>query len=211
MTRLVWALPGSRRFDAGLDRGVLYPRTGPGVPWNGLISIDEAPSGGDLESLYYDGVKYLDVIASEDFHATLEAFGAPDEFAACDGVKTLVPGLSVTHQPRETFGLSYRTLIGNDIQATIGYKLHIVYGCTASPAGVSYQTKTQATEAGSKQWEINSVPPPANTYKPTAHLIIDSTKISGAILAELEALLYGDATTTPSLPSQTTIIGVLSG
>ena len=115
MSRVEWNLPGERFFEAGVDRGVLYPKLGQGVPWNGLVSVSENTSGGDLESLYFDGIKYADIIAAEDFQATVEAYSSPPEFAAADGMKMLSPGLFVSQQPRQTFGMCYRTLIGNDL------------------------------------------------------------------------------------------------
>lgn len=211
MARLVWNQVGERYYETGVDRGVLYPNTGPGVPWNGLISVGENSSGGDVESFFIDGVKYLDIVGSETFQATIDAYSAPAEFAACEGNKTLSPGLFVTNQPRKTFGFSYRTLIGNDLLGTsFGYKLHIVYNATVSPRSQSSSTLDNSPNASSKQWTVNAVPPLSSTYKPTAHLVIDSTKANASKLATLEAYLYGSNTQTAALPSQATVISILA-
>lgn len=209
--RLVWNPVGERFFETGCDRGVLYPRLGSGVPWNGLISVNESPAGGDLEPLYIDGVKYMDVLSGEDFAASLEAFAAPPEFGPCDGVKAIAPGLFATQQPRETFGLSYRTLIGNDLEGIDhGYKLHLVYGCTAAPSAVNNQTVSDSPSPSTRQWDIHTVPQPADTYKPTAHFVIDSTRLDPFVLANLESYLYGRDDLDPVLPPQFEVIGILA-
>lgn len=211
MSRIAWNLPGQRFFEAGVDRGVLFPRNGPGVPWNGLVSINESVSGGELEPLYYDGVKYLDVISGEDFTAALEAYSAPSEFAACDGTKQLSPGLFVTQQPRKTFGLCYRTLIGNDLQGeSYGYKLHIVYNITAAPSSRANRTLADNPDPQTRTWSLSTVPPPATTFRPTAHLVLDSTLISPYDLEQIEALVYGSTSRDPYLPSVAEIVSVLS-
>lgn len=196
MSRIEWNKAGERLFEAGVDRTVLFPPAGYAVPWNGVVSVNENTSGGDLESLYFDGIKYLDVIAGEDFQASLEAYSAPAEFNACDGVKLLSPGLFATQQPRKTFGLSYRTLLGNDLKGTAyGYKLHIVYNCTAAPAPRNAKTLSDKPAPETRNWDIFTVPPPASTFRPTAHLVVDSTLVDPYLMENLETLLYGrDAT-----------------
>lgn len=217
MSRIEWNKAGERFFEAGVDRGVLYPRLGPGVPWNGLVAVNESTSGGEVESLYFDGIKYLDVGASEDFEATLEAFSAPAEFALSDGQKYISPGLSVTQQPRRPFGLCYRTLVGNDLVGLeYGYKLHLVYNCTASPSGRSNKTLSNTVEPGTRSWKIDTVPPPANTFRPTAHLVVDSTLVDPYLMENLETILYGRDSTAelPAvaayLPTVAEIILILS-
>lgn len=212
MSRLEWNPVGERRFETGVSHGVLFPRVGPGVAWNGLISVNEAVSGGDVQSLYFDGVKYLDIVSNEDFQATLEAYSAPKEFAACDGSKTLSPGLFATQQPRKTFGLSYRTLIGNDLEGIdFGYKLHIVYNCMASPATRSNQTVSGSVPTpAARSWTINAVPPEASTFKPTAHFVIDSTLVNRFMLEDLESYLYGRDGQDPALPTQADVINMLA-
>ena len=217
MSRVEWNKPGKHFFEAGVDHGVLYPRTGPGVPWNGLISVSENASGGEIEPLYYDGVKYLDVASGEDFQATLEAYSAPPEFAACDGQKSISPGLFVTQQPRQSFGLSYRTLLGNDLLGTnYGYKLHIVYNCTAAPSDRTNKTLAGEIDPSTRSWTLHTVPPPATTFRPTAHLVVDSTLVDPYLMEDLETLLYGrDATDTQEalpaiLPTVSEIVMILS-
>lgn len=217
MSRVEWNKPGERFFEAGVDRGVLYPRSGQGVAWNGLVSVSEDSSGGEVDSSYYDGVKYLDIVSYEDFEATLEAYSAPAEFGPCDGQKVLSPGLFVTQQRRQSFGLCYRTLIGNDLVGTdYGYKLHIVYNCTAGPSGRSNKTIGQNPDVGTRSWAISTVPPPASNFRPTAHLVVDSTLVDPYLLEELETALYGrDATDEleelpARLPTVSEIILILS-
>lgn len=212
MSTLIWSLPGERFYEAGVDRGVLYPLLIPGVAWNGLISVDESVEGGEATSLYFDGNKTYDFVASESFQATLEALSAPTEFAACDGSAMLSPGLYATQQPRQSFGLSYRTKIGNDIDGTDhGYKLHLVYGATAMPASRSNQTISARVDPTSRQWSIKTVPPAATTYKPTSHLVIDSTKTDEGILSAVEEILYGvDGGADPRLPTQAEVMAIFS-
>lgn len=209
--RLTWNEAGERFFETGVSHGVLYPRFGPGVPWNGLISVNESSAGGEVTPLHFDGVKYMDIVANEDFQATLEAYSAPPEFAACEGVKSLAPGLYATHQPRKTFGLSYRTLIGNDLEGTeLGYKLHLVYGCTADPSDKTYKTLSDSADVDARQWTIHTVPPPASTYKPTAHFIFDSTKMDVYLLQDIESYLYGRDGRTPRLLDQFEVLDILA-
>lgn len=217
MSRVNWNQPGERFFEAGVDRGVLYPRNGPGVPWNGLTSVSENTSGGDLEPLYFDGVKYRDVVANEDFSAQVDAYAAPPEFAAADGMKMLSPGLFVTQQPRQTFGLCYRTLKGNDLVGTeYGYKLHLVYNCTAAPSNKDNNTIAAQVSPTTRTWNISTVPPPSSTFRPTAHLVVDSTLVDPYLLEDLETALYGrDASgglpaLEPYLPTVQEIVAILS-
>lgn len=211
MTKIVWNQVGERFYETGVDRGVLYPRLGPGVPWNGLISVSENPSGGEVESFYFDGVKYLDIVMSENFQATVEAYSAPREFASCDGSKALSPGLYATQQPRSTFGMSYRTLIGNDLDGSDhGYKLHIVYNATAAPSGRDNKTLSGSPDPSIRQWTIDTVPIASNTFKPTAHFVIDSTQIDPYTLLDLESFLYGRDGQDPKLLSQSEVIGILA-
>lgn len=211
MAAIEWNQVGQRFFETGLDRGVLYPRQTHGVPWLGLVSVSESASGGESESYYFDGIKYHDFIAAEDFAATIEAYSTPPEFAGCDGTKILSPGLMVTQQPRYPFGFSFRTLIGNDTLGTeYGYKLHLVYNATASPSGRTHKTIGDSVDVSTRQWTINTVPPAASTYKPTAHFIVDSTQVDPDRMELLEGYLYGDYQREPELPSQSTVIALLS-
>jgi hypothetical protein len=209
--KLEWNLPGARIFEAGVDRVVLYPQAGPGVAWNGVTGVDEQTSGGGIESLYYDGVKYLDIVASEDFQAQLTAYSSPREFDACEGRKTLSPGLFATQQPRQRFGFSYRTLVGNDLEGVdFGYKLHIVWNCMAAPTNRSSSTLSGTPAPGTKQWDFYTVPPEAATFKPTAHFVIDSTQVNRFMLEDLERFMYGTDSTDAALPTQDEVIAFLA-
>ena len=217
MSRIEWNKAGARFFEAGVDNAVLYPRFGSGVPWNGLLAVNESVAGGEIDSLYFDGVKYLDIAAGEDFDATIEAFHAPLEFASADGQKYLSPGLSVTQQPRATFDLCYRTLIGNDLVGhTFGYKLHIVYNCTAQPSPRSNRTLSENVDPQTRTWEIKTVPPMAQNFRPTAHVVVDSTLADPYLMENLETVMYGrDATEElgalePYLPTVEEIIMILT-
>lgn len=213
MTRITWNDINSRFYEDGVDRGVLYPISGPGVAWSGLVSIDENVSGGEQTPLYYDGTKYLDVIGSEDFQATLSAYAAPAEFGVCDGTVSIANGLYATQQPRRTFNLCYRTLIGSDTKKTrYGYKLHLVYNATAAPSGRSSKTLTDSPAPETRSWTIDTVPADRGTLliKPTAHLIIDSTKSNPDAMVAIENLLYGSASLTPQMLSQSAFATLLS-
>jgi hypothetical protein len=216
MPRIEWNLAGERFFETGIDRTVLYPNVGVGVPWNGVVSVSEVTSGGEMQALYYDGNKYLDLSASEDFQATLEAYSSPAEFAPSDGQKALSPGLFVGQQPRKTFGLCYRTLKGNDLVGPdYGYKLHLVYNCTAAPSGRLNSTINASATPDTRAWTIYTVPPPASTFKPTAHLVLDSTLLDPAHLATIEDWLYGTegphSGGSPALPSISLIVDLVTG
>lgn len=217
MSRVEWGVPGERLFETGVDRGVLYPPALPGVPWNGLVTVTESNSGAELEPLYFDGVKYMDLPAAEDFEASLEAFSAPPEFDACQGYKQLSPGLFATNQPPKTFGLCYRTRIGNDLVGEeYGYKLHLVYNITASSSDRANTTIAGALSPDRRSWQLSTVPMPATTFRPTAHLVVDSTKVDPYLMEDLETVLYGrDATEsstalTPRLPTVEQIMLILS-
>jgi hypothetical protein len=211
MTRLIWGADGERFFEAGVDRGVLYLHGIPGVPWNGLKAVSEAPSGGSPEPYYIDGMKYANVATAEEFNATLEAYSSPVEFAACDGSLQLAAGLFATQQPRKPFGLTYRTTVGNDLSGLSGgHKIHLVYNALASPSGRSNNSLTQSIDPLSLSWSISTKPPVATGYKATAHLVIETRELDPSVLLELEDALYGNLATTASLPTQAEIIALLS-
>lgn len=211
MTRLIWGADGERFFEAGVDRGVLYMAGIPGVPWNGLKAVSESPSGGSPEPYYIDGMKYANVATAEEFNATLEAYSSPIEFAACDGSLQLAAGLFATQQPRKSFGLSYRTTVGDDISGLGGgHKIHLVYNALASPSGRSNNSMGQEVDPLGLSWNISTRPPIATGYKATAHLVIETRELDPTVLLELEDALYGNLATTPSLPTQAEIIALLS-
>lgn len=218
MAELVWDAVGERLYETGVDHGVLYlPDSAgayvDGVAWNGLTNVTESPSGAEPNAQYADNIKYLNLISAEEFGATLEAFTYPDEFAQFDGLATPTPGVSVGQQARKSFGLSYRTKIGNDIDGDDhGYKLHLVYGCQASPSEKAYNTINDSPEAISFSWEISTTPVAAGAgLKPTAQIIIDSTKVDAGDLAALEQILYGDVAVDPALPLPATIVTMFAG
>lgn len=206
MAKLVWDATGQKLFEAGVDHGVLYPvgenGTYPlGVVWNGLITISESPEGGDENAFYADNIKYGVLRGTEDFGGSIEAYTYPDEWEACDGSATLATGAVVSQQTRKAFGLCYRTLIGNDVDGLEhGYKLHLVYGATASPSEKSRETVNDSPDASSMSWDFTTVPVNVTGHKPTSHIIIDSTKADSTKLETLEAILYGDDNTDARLP-----------
>ena len=208
MSKLKWDETGKRFYETGVRNGVLYVMddTGAypaGVPWNGLTSVTESPSGAEPTPLYADDAKYLTLMSAEEFGASIEAYTYPDEFAACDGSASIGTGVTIGQQSRKTFGLCYRTTVGNDIEGeAFGYKLHIIYGALASPSEKAYQTINDSPEAITFSWEVSTTPVAVTGFKPTASLVIDSTKVAEAKLAALETVLYGkDATTDPVAPA----------
>lgn len=205
MAMLTWDDTGKRFFETGLDRGVLYVMEngayGKGVAWNGLTSVSESPEGAELTELWADGIKYANMRSAEDLKATVEAYTYPEEFEACDGTASLVEGVTIGQQKRATFALCYRTLVGNDQEGTDkGYKIHIIYGATASPSEKQYQTVNDSPDAITFSWEMSTTPVNvAGAAKPTALVVIDSTKLEATKLAKIEAKLYGDAENEPTL------------
>ena len=206
MSKIVWDAIGEHTFETGVRNGVLYLKDAEGayntgVAWNGLTSVSESPEGAEATDLYADDIKYLTLMSAENFKATIEAYTYPDEFEECDGSATIANGVVIGQQTRKPFGLCYRTAIGNDTDGNEhGYKLHIVYGCQASPSEKQYSTINDSPEAITFSWEVNTTPVNVNGKKPTATLIIDSTKADKAKLTALEAILYGSEEQEPRLP-----------
>ena len=206
MSKIVWDAIGEHTFETGVRNGVLYLKDAEGaysngVAWNGLTSVSESPEGAEATDLYADDIKYLTLMSAENFKATIEAYTYPVEFEECDGSATIANGVVIGQQSRKPFGLCYRTAIGNDTDGNEhGYKLHIVYGCQASPSEKQYSTINDSPEAITFSWEVNTTPVNVTGKKPTATLIIDSTKADKAKLTALEAILYGSEQTEPRLP-----------
>ena len=206
MSKIVWDAIGEHTFETGVRNGVLYLKDAEGaysngVAWNGLTSVSESPEGAEPTDLYADDIKYLTLMSAENFKATIEAYTYPVEFEECDGSATIAKGVVIGQQSRKPFGLCYRTAIGNDTDGNEhGYKLHIVYGCQASPSEKQYSTINDSPEAITFSWEVNTTPVNVTGKKPTATLIIDSTKTDKAKLTALEAILYGSEQTEPRLP-----------
>lgn len=205
MAKLIWDVVGDRLYETGVRQGVLYPMSNgtypKGVAWNGLTAITESPSGAEPTPLYADDIKYLNLLSAEEYAATVEAYTYPDEFAECDGSATLASGVTIGQQPRKTFGLCYRTVLGNDTENdNHGYKLHIIYGAMAAPSEKAYASINDSPEAITFSWELSTTPVNVTGFKPTASITIDSTKVAEGKMAALEKILYGDGDTEARLP-----------
>ena len=205
MAKLVWDNTGDRLYETGVKQGVLYiPTEGvysKGVAWNGLTAVTESPSGAEATALYADDIKYLSLTSTEEFGCTIEAYTYPPEFEACDGSAELAKGVTIGQQKRSTFGLCYKTTIGNDVDGNDhGYKLHLVYGCVASPAEKAYARINDGPEAIRFSWEVGTTPVNVTGARPTASITIDSTKCDADKLAALETKLYGGDSTEAQLP-----------
>lgn len=211
MTRIAWGEAGSRVYETGIDRGVLYVGTSDGVPWNGLISVNEAPIGGASDPIYVDGEKRRNNATQTEYAATIEAFSAPDAFSQCDGMGVLAAGLFVDNQPRAPFRLAYRTLLGNDLKASgYGYKLHLVYNALASPPSKAFKTRASTDTPTTFSWGITTTPVRVAGKKSSAHFIIDSRKTASVKLATLENYLYGTPSTAPRFPDVPDLITMLT-
>lgn len=205
MSKLVWDKTGERFYETGVEKGVLYPVENgaypKGVAWNGLTAVSESPSGAEASPLYADNIKYLNLMSNEEFGATIEAYTYPDEFAACDGSAALAEGVMVGQQNRKSFGLSYVTKLGNDVDgADYGYKIHLIYGALAAPSEKAYATINDSPEAITFSWEISTTPVEVPGMKPTACITIDSTKVDKDKLTALETILYGSDSEEAHLP-----------
>lgn len=205
MSKLVWDQTGERLYETGVKMGVLYVQEAgaypKGVVWNGLTAVTESPSGAEATPLYADDIKYLNLMSNEEFGATIEAYTYPDEFAACDGSAELETGVYIGQQDRKTFGMSYRTVIGNDTNSNNhGYKLHLIYGALAAPSEKAYATINDSPEAITFSWEVTTTPVNVTGHKPTASITIDSTKVDATKLAALEEILYGSDDVEARLP-----------
>ena len=214
MAKLVWDKSGERFYESGVSKGVLYPKvdtTYPkGVAWNGLTNVTESPEGAEPTDLYADNIKYASLRSAETFGGTIEAYMYPDEFAPCDGNVEVEDGVFVGQQDRQMFGMSYVTNIGSDARADAGYKIHLVYGATASPSEVSHDTVNDSPDAATMSWEFDTTPESVTGHKPVAHLVIDSRKADPTKLAELEKKLYGDDSAgTAQLPLPDAVITMM--
>ena len=203
--KLIWDKIGERFFETGVNKGVLYPQSAEGaypkgVAWNGLTAVTESPSGAEATPLYADNIKYLNLISAEEYGATVEAYTYPEEFAACNGEAELTKGVAIGQQKRTPFGMSYQTKIGNDIDSELGYKIHLIYGALAAPSEKAYATVNDSPEAITFSWELTTTPVEVEGFKPTASLVIDSTKVAAEKLAALEAVLYGTESEEARLP-----------
>lgn len=211
MSRMIWNAVGSRKYETGVDRGVLYIDGQPGVPWNGLTSIAETAQGssGSSKAFYVDGEKYLNLVPREEYQATLTAFTYPEEFEPCNGDASVRTGLFVTKQKRTSFGFSYRTMIGNDKTPNYGYKIHLVYNVLASPSTKGYKTIDGRNQIDDFSWTLTSVPPIMAGYRRTSHVVIDSTIIDPVLVSGIEDILYGNSSFSPRLPSLTELADLI--
>ncbi len=215
MSALTWDAVGEKLYETGVDKGVLYTG-GAAVAWNGLVSVSESPSGAEATPIYADNIKYLNLLSAEQFGATIEAYTYPDEFAECDGTMEIAVGAFAGQQKRKTFGLCYRTVLGNDVDGNdYGYKLHLIYNCMAAPSEKAYSTINESPEAITFSWEVSTTPVNVSgtvggkKVKPMASLTIDSTKTDPEKLAELEELLYGTADNEAKLPTPDEVMTIL--
>ena len=217
MAKIVWDESGKRLYETGVKNGVLYiqDETGAynkGVAWNGLTAVTESPSGAEATPLYADDIKYLELFSAEEFGATIEAYTYPEEFEACDGSASLGTGVTIGQQDRKTFGLCYRTVLGNDVKSNeYGYKLHLIYGAKAAPSEKGYQTINDSPEAITFSWEVTTTPVNVAGFKPTASVTIDSTKIDTAKLKTIEDMLYGTESVEAKLPLPDELKTILAG
>jgi hypothetical protein len=216
MAPLTWDQVGDRVYETGVDHGVLYLPDAAGVyntgfAWNGLTTVTESPSGAEPNPQFADNIKYLNLTSAEEFGATIEAFTYPEEFGQCDGTALPNPGVAVGQQGRKMFGLSYRTLLGNDIDGTdFGYKLHLLYGCQAAPSEKAYATINDSPEAITFSWDVTTTPVPVTGYKPTSLIVIDSSVVTPAKIKSLEDLLYGAASVEAALPTPDAVIALFA-
>lgn len=217
MTKIVWDETGSRFYETGVKFGVLYPQDSlgkypKGVAWNGLTAVNESPSGADATDLYADDDVYATLRAKEKFGATIEAYTYPDEFAICDGSAEIAEGITIGQQARKAFGLCYRTAVANDIEGQDhGYKIHLIYGATASPSSKNYSTVNESPEAITFSWEVTTTPVNVTGHKPTATLTIDSRKVAPESLTKIEQLLYGTEQKEAQLPTPDEILALIAG
>lgn len=216
MTKITWDGHGDKKFENGVDHGVLYRRNSSGVydsgyAWNGLTTVTESPSGAESNKKYADNIVYANLISAEMLDATIEAFTYPNEFAECDGSAELAPGVSIGQQTREMFGLSYRTHVGSDADAELGYKLHLLYGANAAPTEKAFASINDSPENITFSWSVSTTPIDVAGKKPTSLLVVDSTKVSSSNLAVLEAILYGSPGTNPRLPLPLEVAAIFAG
>lgn len=221
MSEIKWDQPGKRSYETGVSNGVLYVADGAsygkGVAWNGLTTVSESPEGGELSAVYADNIKYLNIRSAEEFKATIECYTYPDEFAECNGESEIATGVTVGQQNRKTFAFCYQTKIGNDLNPDLGYKIHIIYGASAAPSERSHETINDSPEAMTMSFEIDTVPVEVTGFKPTAHIVLDSTKVPEAKMTLIKNSLYGtDGTggaqgTDPTLLLPNEIVGIITG
>lgn len=207
MTKIVWDAVGTRFYESGIDRGVLFIGSNPGIPWNGLTSITDNTTGGSAKAYYVDGEKYLNSIGREEFEATLTAFTYPEEFEPCNGSSSLRPGMLLTHQKRTPFSLSYRTMLGNDADSG-HYRIHILYGLLASSSNRTYKTLSDSIEVDDFSWTLTSTPSIFDGFRRTSHVIIDTRATEAFMVSEIEDILYGTTGISSRLPTVAELLDI---
>ena len=216
MAKIVWDKTGERLYETGVEQGVLYNidergAYSKGVPWNGLTAVTESPSGAEATPLYADNIKYLELQSAEEFGATIEAYTYPEAFGECDGTAAIAQGIIIGQQSRKIFGLSYKTVVGNDVKNNdYGYKLHLIYGAKAAPSEKAYSTINDSPEAITFSWEVTTTPVPVTDHKPTSTLVIDSTKVGEGVMKKIEDVLYGTEEAEPRLPLPDEVLTIIS-
>lgn len=217
MAVLTWDDTAKRLYETGVEKGVLFVQNddgtyGNGVAWNGLTSVTESPDGAEANDQYADDIKYVSIRSAETFGGTIEAFTFPPEWNECDGSAEIVEGVTIGQQTRKAFGLAYKTMVGNDVQGNdYGYKLHLVYNATASPSEKQYETVNDSPEAITMSWEFATNLVSVKDHKPTATIVIDSTKTSKDVMKKVEDMIYGTATQESTLPSPDELIALVTG
>jgi hypothetical protein len=207
MARISWSNPGKRVFEAGVDRGVLYVGTNPGVAWTGLVAVNQGTAGGQAKPRYLDGIKIGNRSSLEDFEATIEAFTYPPEFEVCDGTGRLDNGLRISQQRRESFGMTYRTKVGNDLEGlSHGYKIHFLYNLKAEPSDQGHKTLGEEVSPLNFAWKVTARPPRVAGHRPSAHFWIDSRDIPTALLESVEDVIYGTDVIPPRLPTASELV-----
>ena len=212
--RVKWDQDGDRLYETGVDRGMLYPKKNNaypfGVAWSGLRSVEESPSGAEATALYADNIKYLNLMSTEEYGATIGVYTYPDEFAKCNGEDEIADGVTIGQQTRTAFGFAYRTVLGNDEKFNdYGYKIHIVYNCLAKPSSKSYETVNDSPAAAELSYEVSTTPVNVEGFKPSATVVIDSTKTTPEKMKAIEDVLYGTETTDPRLPLPDEIAAIM--
>lgn len=212
--RVKWDQDGERFYETGVDRGMLYPKKNNaypfGVAWSGLRSVEESPSGAEATALYADNIKYLNLMSAEEYGATIGVYTYPDEFAKCNGEDEIADGVTIGQQTRTAFGFAYRTVLGNDEKFNdFGYKIHIVYNCLAKPSSKSYESVNDSPAAAELSYEISTTPVNVEGFKPSATVVIDSTKTTPAKMKAIEDVLYGTESSDPRLPLPDEIAAIM--
>lgn len=217
MSKITWDNTGEKKYEAGVDHVVLYhvnqsSEYTPGYPWNGITSVSETPDGAEPNKQYADNIPYLTITSAEELNGGIEAYTYPDEWGVCDGSAEPIPGVTIGQQARKMFGLSYRTKMGNDVDGMDhGYKLHFLYGATASPSERSYETINDSPDPVTFSWDFSTIPVPVTGFKPTSLMVIDSTVVDKDKLASLEEILYGTEDDDPRLPMPDEVLQILGG